>query len=617
MVEPGHRSPVARNESERRRSRSWLGTTLALLMAPALAARDVLGGDGGDGALRIRGVVFDGASAEPVSGATVSIQPTYGTVEDRERGPRDPTAWKTVTDANGAFECEVERSRRTTPFIVTVEAAQFVQEWQIVEGDRSVRVGLARSDVRMISGRVVFDDDGAGVHPFSVGVLYPARGHRWGLSSSTGPQGEFVIRNTDAGPVWLAAHGGMAASDAGALPAFLGPVAPGTRNLTIVVRRGAAIIGRILDDELQPVAGAAVYAEERSAESGYWMPGGISDAEGRFEVRGVGVGACVVRVKREPWPMKWVAGVRAGGDAANFVLGPARGISGRIRDVGDKEVRVGAVVPAAIGIAGALYPLLADASTVNASGEFAIEGLAPGDYRLYYVERMDGAGGTEGARSRDGTESAGWRAVLGAERVPAGTRDLELRLERGVSVKGRAIAAGGETGLRNHEIVVSSSGRRLWGSVRSRADGSFEISVPDRSATWDLEVRGAGRRLAFVSGVGQRVEPIMIPVGATASCGGRVRFPSGVGAARVRVRLVERRVENPYLWEQEGCARSEASTDENGEFEAHGLTPGEYSVFVEFGFDGDRGIPLRVPAGYIASGTRGTECVVQVGAESR
>jgi hypothetical protein len=129
---------------------------------------------------------------------------------------------------------------------------------------------------------------------------------------TTAEDGEFEIGPVRAGGVDLEAR--CASGDQGKLHV---EVAPGLAPVTIEVKPGASIAGRVLDNQGKPVAAVSVMAgsNERTHIVNGMMVGGVqglTNARGEFELRGLSAGEYSLRVldRGRPLPMKSDADVK-------------------------------------------------------------------------------------------------------------------------------------------------------------------------------------------------------------------------------------------------------------------------------------------------------------------
>ena len=243
------------------------------------------------------------------------------------------------------------------------------------------------------------------------------------------------------------------------------------------LRPGAVLSGRVLDRQDRPVAGARV-ARRAGVElqPGFALEldfpgadllenlrdgeGGVTDADGRFELAHVEPGEFALRARHPEHPVAQLDGLRATPGQAlrdlTIVVEPGAVIRGKVLDLpeGMKGLRVHAAIqqtgkaePGLLGMLGDVGDLLADvglpigerSAAITDGQEFELRGLQAGkSYRLW-MARGDGACSEPKQAAADST-------------------GVELRYDPGIRVTCQVVAAG-----------TGSPVERLW--VRSRLQG--------------------------------------------------------------------------------------------------------------------------------------------------
>ncbi len=271
------------------------------------------------------------------------------------------------------------------------------------------------------------------------------------------------------------------------------PGTPGAPAPVLVPAALRTLRGVVRDAAGVPLAGARVRASVLwiGADAGAAQvrcageAAGESDARGAFALSLPSGAAGRVRlvVERTGFlPAVWEDDARALCERNLAIdLGPAARIAGRVR------AAAGMPPPAAVAWEGAES---AGRAGLDREGRFAIEGLAPGTYRLFaaWGPRRD-AGAEELARV---ALAAGEERAL--ELAPAAPRAL---------VSGRVLEADGTpvAGARVEGWAHDQSRDLGSSAVRCDAEGRFALSLPaDPALALDLEAR-AGERVARRAGV--------------------------------------------------------------------------------------------------------------------
>jgi carboxypeptidase family protein len=188
-----------------------------------------------------------------------------------------------------------------------------------------------------------------------------------------------------------------------------------TTDLELVLGRGLAVSGRVVDEFGAPLPEAKVSVSSRyddeEGSHGTDIHYAEVDADGRFFLDGVPPGSVEVSGECEGWTRATVAlGLLSAGDERTdvvLVLSSGAALAGRV---------LTAEGAAAIGAEVLIFDAKEDrelATHADDAGNFRVTGLGPGPFRAW-------------AWSVD--EAGELRALASAEDVLAGTLDLELRL---------------------------------------------------------------------------------------------------------------------------------------------------------------------------------------------
>ncbi|MFO0931243.1 MAG: carboxypeptidase-like regulatory domain-containing protein [Planctomycetota bacterium] len=236
------------------------------------------------------------------------------------------------------------------------------------------------------------------------------------------------------------------------------------KDVTVRLARALTVTGTVRDPEGKPLRGIMVF--RATGENG-WHGTGVTDAEGRFEVRDLAAGEVVLRAAvrnagaAEPGPGLAEARVRAGATGVVLTLDPGLELVLRLAD------------PAAVGASAAVQVVVVgedgrnrDTSFVRfeADGVGRLRGLAPTDRCIVWM-----------APDREGRVFLARDARPGAEVVVAP--------KPGLRITGRMTVPAGAT-----DVQVSAQLEDLWIGVQgTRApDGAFELRGLPEGTTWQL-----------------------------------------------------------------------------------------------------------------------------------
>ena len=299
------------------------------------------------------------------------------------------------------------------------------------------------------------------------------------VETDSGPDGTFSLRRL-APTTTLTVQ----ASKAGFAPARRTGIRLKTgeavRGVSLVLRRGIAAEGIVVDVEGRPVAGAEVRAARvekgrrgfsmMMAGAGREKPDAVSDAKGVFRVGGLEAGRYRVTAEKENLVQKTPATLDVAEGAENrvapIVLEAGAAVAGIVRNTrGEPIPGADVVVPTEGGSPGDV--------TTDAAGKFRVAGLNAGKAVMIFA-------------SADGF------ALKQANATPP-AEDVSIVLDTTGTVRGRVEDADSKSAIADFTVSRSESrasgGQAVMGyymgdEPRSfhSADGSFELSgVPRRS----------------------------------------------------------------------------------------------------------------------------------------
>ncbi len=397
---------------------------------------------------RLPGRVVDRRGA-PVAGAAVHLVESLDHLE-RESARLAAETPDAMTGADGSFL--IEDLPQATPLHLLVRASG-----HLPAGVAGVRAPVSQplivrlEPAAMLRGRVV-DEQGAPVggarvmltwHPTAPENPDRPAGSPVNRSDIAGRDGSFEIRDAPAGPVRLAVSAPGFVSIEGFETAV--PWRDADRELTLTLKRGAMLSGRIATTAGQPVSGARISAQDAAD---------VSDDEGAYTVQGVPLGRTEVQVFHPSYKLfRRVIEIQPGTNPLDVTFEAGLEVSGRVRD--------GRGAP----VAGAQVVLLRQArrdwgayrERTDDDGSFRFAAVARGHYRL-----------TAGGESYAATE---WKQPVVVEDEPL--EGLEVVLERGGTVTGRILGLDAEQLARVAVAAEGDDGESFPAMVD--ADGRYEI----------------------------------------------------------------------------------------------------------------------------------------------
>ncbi|MCA9656434.1 MAG: carboxypeptidase regulatory-like domain-containing protein [Myxococcales bacterium] len=531
------------------------------------------------------GVVRDAETGAPVAGAVVLLTPKGLDLISRALHPGEPARpLQAVTDAKGRWSQSPLPPGR---YSLSASARGYLPTTRT---DLALRAGRDAEGLDLVLHRgghelrgTVSDIVGGPVEDVLVTITRldegsPFNFDRPGLGSTTDEEGGFSIQLLDGVYQLSTFH-----------PDYVDAqrtvhVDGGPQSLRLEITPAGSIEGRVLArDTGEPVAGAVV---TRSGElGGGFVVSGVgegqvvTDAEGRFLLRGLGSGvarlSAVARGYATRQQVELVLGVAEQLTDVELLVDPARTLSGFVVARGAEERGLEGVLVGAYS----LDPgrLLVAAGPSAADGYFEIFGVPPGNYTV-------GAIGEDALPNLLGTSAVVRDQDLG---------DLLVILDAGVHLRGRVSPPRPAKVLVRVDAQGVSAGTMIQtmanALVRARSsdDGRFDLHpVAEGTLTVVAEADDGSQGSVEVPVGSTDVDGLVIELRPRASVRGRVVDAAGAPVEGVEVSLRSRAAAGPGpLPAGLGgpTPPGSATTDEDGNFLVKGLDAGEVEVLVSAG----------------------------------
>ncbi len=533
------------------------------------------------------------AAGEPRAGFTVLIE-KEDTFDVEAVGP--------PTDAEGRFRVEGVGPRKA--LVVSARGPGEKGESAAFDIDRGAtirNVAVTVEETNAITGTVRTWDGSPLVDP----RLYLLMGDLdrttmpWQMLTSTwsgdlcvpGPDGSFRFED-----VYPSEHG-IVAFARGCSPVVVSPVPVEETGIVsgieIVLEPGRSLRGTVVDEAGEPVEGAEIFLD---AHPGKFKTDEelrqVTGADGRFALADLseGIVELIVRSAGRPEARKTVV---TGTTDNVLTLEDGRRIAGIVvdaatgRGVPGVEIIVKERGATRVGLADFFGRTPLHSATSDGEGRFAVVELASGTYTVSI------------GKLGDLEASAMEYMPLAIRGVKAGTEDLRLQLETGLSISGSIVDTDGNPILESLPIEVVPFGEdgRLIGKGRTESislpDGTFRIAgLP--AGTYELIFNSGRRSFAspqetpspfaetIVAKVAAGTSGLVVRVARGLTISGKVmdedgKPPVGFGMLRIYPSRQE---------EGEAFVRLYARVDEEGGFTTPALAPGRTYDIHANGFEG-------------------------------
>jgi hypothetical protein len=313
--------------------------------------------------------------------------------------------------------------------------------------------------------------------------------------------------------------------------------------LTIVLKKGLAARGTVVDAQGQPVAGAEVRVglregglrgarfQIRAIGMDREKPDAVSGANGAFSVAGLSVGQYQVSVSKEGFALKTVpsADVKAEGENVwpPIALAPGISLGGMVQDSAGQAIPGALILVIEPG-----GPTRPTNTTTGTDGKFRLDGLTA-DHALMLNVTADGYGTAQ-------------------RNVTPPASDVTITLKSSAIIRGRVEDADTKTPIADFSVGTRAGGGgpgrflAVMGGADAGGDkafhaedGSFELgSVPP--GKWTVHASASGYRPADVAGVevgeGATRDGVILSLKRGGSLSGRVLDPQlGTGVANANV----------------------------------------------------------------------------------
>jgi len=463
---------------------------------------------------------------------------------------------RTSTDGQGRFELAGLGPVR---YSIDVEAEGFQHPERISvlmpeAGSEPVEVVLERGAT--VVGRVLRTDDRP-VDDARI-VVRPAAGEEGrSITGFSDASGLFEIGGVPVGPVVVEAS-------RGSLKSMLAiKVGRGRNPVSLVLPKGVAVSGRVLDGDGEPVAAALVLLGVGRSEVGT-----RSGDDGAFTVTDTAPGKHRLTV-RHPDHVEHVSDsgvVVADQPLSGLVVRLRRGarITGTLPGLAPAELAAARVALERLGQHGSFTV------APDHRGRFVVEHVPPGEYQVEAV--LDGVVATGAFELAEGVDAL----------------EIELRSTSGVDLRGRVVQGGAGVG-HVRVRVRTDDGRAV--AADTTADGSFVLprlpEGPLELTAQDLAGNSHRRQIELRTG-----EPVVVELPSASVSGRVVDAETGepIPQPIVYLETLEPRRDSSFGGGWERRVHRRATGDSRGAYLFPSVESGRYRVRAE---GGDRGMTMR------------------------
>lgn len=454
------------------------------------------------------------------------------------------------------------------------------------------------------------------------GARVSVSGANGGASDTTGLQGQFTFQKLEPGRHWISAYDHSRAASGGAY-VLLNPAQQLT-GVEIFVKSGGSISGTVLDEDRQPVSGAAVVALETTFEFGQTAYGPAltahTDRTGVYRLAPIPSDRGFLILAKMPLALSQ-AGNRARILMPAFYPGAPDAQGGQVVRLGSGEDRRGVDIQMAAAPSFCISGTVRGAATLTiaeqlplvfrssftpfteavSEGQFRVCGLHPGDYRLSAVSNEDPGIPIYGIHRRQ------MDALANAVITDRDVEDVQLLPSSAPAISGDTVlesSPGGKTPQMRIRIALA----RFWNHEHADEAGSDGrttsglsygdyIQVPGAFTLGDVPVNdymldvnelpdGCYVKDATLGGAGVLHQPVRL----TQADAGRLRIALACNGGSLRARVTDREghaVSNVHLYlipEEAGSAAAlddvlrQAEVEDGWSDIVTELPPGRYLV---------------------------------------